>query len=327
MNAPPNILFLSTITAPFVQDDLETLERHFPVRKRIGHGVLFFLKVILSVFQSDIVFCWFASVYASVAVAVARFAGIKSIIVLGGVDVSREEEYGYGIWLVPWKARLVRYAFRHADKLLVLAPSLKDDAMRLAEYDGRNIAFLPTGFDSAFWRPGGSKEPVVLTVAVAGDRTNVLRKGLDILIQTARMLPTVPFTVIGTAPEQVREFNPPANIRFLGKIPRRDLLPYYQKAKVYCHPSRREGLPGTLCEGMLCSCIPVATDTSGHPAAIGAEGILVPPCDPNALAEGIRAALVMPMDAGARARARIVALFAKETRERDIVHLIREMTN
>ena len=34
-------------------------------------------------------------------------------------------------------------------------------------------------------------------------------------------------------------------------MPQEKLIPYYQKAKVYCQLSMREGLPNALCEALL----------------------------------------------------------------------------
>lgn len=318
-------MFVSAFLTPFMKDDLDILERNFTVRKRIGHGVLHVFRIASSVFQTDIVFCWFGSVYAAVAVAFARFSGGRAIVCLAGVDVSKEPEYNYGIWLTPWKARLLRYALRSADAVLVVAPFMKEDAKRLAKYDGANITYFPAGIDGTYWKPSGVKQPVVLTVAVANDRTNVIRKGLDILIATAKLMPTVPFTVIGTDPERVAEFHPPQNITFLGKLPREQLLPHYQRAKVYCHPARREGMPNTLLEAMACGCLPVATDTCGHPVAIGGEGILVPVADQYSLSEALVKALMTDDETGLRARTRIISLFAKETHERELLRMIHEL--
>ena len=74
-----------------------------------------------------------------------------AVIVVAGVDASRDREINYGIWLSPWKSLFVRYAFRRARKLLVVAPFLGEEARRLAAYDGANIQFIPFGFDPAAW--------------------------------------------------------------------------------------------------------------------------------------------------------------------------------
>ncbi|MFI5251582.1 MAG: glycosyltransferase family 4 protein [Bacteroidota bacterium] len=317
------VFFQSTFNTPFIQDDIDTLQNNFRLKQQTGSGFIHLIKIIFSIFHTDIFFSWFASVYAGVGVFVARFIGVKSIIALGGVDVSKEPEYNYGVWLSPWKAKFVRYAIRNAECVLVLDPVLRDDAIRLAEYDGKNIVYLRAGFDSAYWKPVGMKENIVLTVAVTKEKNVFIRKGLDILIEAARMLPAIKFVVVGTDPKFAEGFNPPANIKFLPRVPRRELLPFYQRAKVYAQPSRREGLPHTLCEAMLCGCIPVGSNADGIPTAIGNDGVLVPVKNSFALAEALKQCMETEEDIGSRARARITAMFQKEKRDREIVRLVK----
>jgi len=280
------------------------------------------VRVILSVFAGDLVFCWFASVYSAIAIIAAKFIGIPSVVIIGGVDAAKEPELNYGIWLSSWKSKLLSYALPLADCILAVDAGLKDDLVRLAQYNGKNISVLPTGYDAMFWKPLGEKEQIVLTVATATTEAAVRVKGLDTLIETVRLLPERSFLVIGTSPRMVQKLNPPENIKFKDAIPRRELLPYYQRAKIYCQPSRREGLPNTLCEAMACAAIPVVTDISGNRSAAGPDGILVPRSDPKALAAGIERAFTLTDADGARARARIVALFPKQNRERELLRII-----
>jgi hypothetical protein len=133
------ILFISAFHTPFIQDDIELLEKHFIVKKRIEHGILAIVKIVFQSLTSHVIFCWFASVYAFVGVFLAKLFGLKSIVIVGGVDVAKDEELGYGIWLTPWKTRLVRYVFHHATHILVVDPSLKQKAIELAYYDGKKI--------------------------------------------------------------------------------------------------------------------------------------------------------------------------------------------
>lgn len=283
------------------------------------------MKIILKIFHSDLIFCWFASVYASIAVLVGKFLGIKSIIIVGGVDVAKDKELGYGIWLNPWKAKLVRYALHNANRVLVVDPSLKNSAMSLAEYDGKNITYLPTGYDSSFWKPLGEKERLVLTVAVVHDVKRLKLKGIDLLIQAAEKLSELQFVVIGVNRKLASSLKPPSNMTFHEPIARADLLPYYRQAKVYCQPSLREGLPNTLCEAMLCGCIPVATDVGGNPTAVGDTGILIPPKDVDALTAALQHAMKLPEDTSGRARTRVVALFPKQKREIELHRIIDEL--
>jgi len=317
------ILLISAIHAPFIQDDIDVLKKYFAVQKQIGHGLIAIIKIFFHVFSTDVVFCWFASTYAFVGVVVGKMLGLKSIVIVGGVDAAKDKALNYGIWLSPWKSLLVRYVFRNATRILVVDPFLKEQAINLAEYEGKNISYLPTGYDSHFWKPLGVKEPIVLMVATVRDAVTFKRKGIDTLIEAARNLPDVKFIIVGTDPELALKLRPPLNMKFYRVIPRNDILPFYQRAKVYCQPSRWEGLPNALCEAMLCGCIPVASDVCGNPTAVSTTGILVPPNDSAALAGAIQSALNMNEDNGAKARARIVSLFPKERRENELVRLIR----
>ena len=330
MEQPPvksdtRVFLLTAFDAPFIQDDISTLKRHVDLRVRIRHGLRALPGIVTGVLRADVVICWFASVYAFAAVFIARCVGVKTCVIVAGVDAARDEELRYGIWLSPWRAKLVRYVYHHATKVLTVDGCLRDEVVKLAGYDGKNIAVLPFGFNSAFWRPMGGKEPIVLTVAVARDGVTVKRKGLDTLIAAARKLPGVTFVIVGTDPAILKPLDPPMNVRCQPKIPREDLLPYYQRARVYCQPSRREGLPNALCEAMLCDCIPVGSDVSGIPTAIGDAGFLVPPGDADALVEGLRAGLASGERVATKARARIVSLFPPERRESGLLQTLREL--
>jgi glycosyltransferase involved in cell wall biosynthesis len=321
-----NILFLSTFDTSFIRQDVELLSRRYHVRRVTGRGVPHIWRILTGVFAADVVYCWFASVYSGIAVAVGRFLGKKTIVVVGGVDVASEPEYSYGIWLSRWRSIFVRYALRHADLVLPVDDALAEEAKRLAEYPGKNIVTVTVGCDSMFWKPLGEKERIVLTVAFALTRARVLVKGLDYLIETARLAPDIQFIVVGTEAALVSELQPSPNIDFLPPVDRDTLLDYYRRAKVYCQPSRREGLPSAVCEAMLCGCVPVGADVGGMRTAIGPVGSLVPSSDSTLLLKGIREALDADGRAGELARARIVNFFPPEKRESELVHLIEALT-
>lgn len=290
--------------------------------EQIGSGITAVFKIFLKIFSADLVFCWFASTYAFVGVFLSRLVGIPSFIVAAGVDAAKMEDIGYGIWLNPFKARLVRYAFRKATAVLAVDPSIRDKIIHLAGYDGGNIVCIPCGFDTDFWKPLGPKEKIVLTVAAVNDPLTWKVKGIDIFLEVARRLPVVSFFIVGISPEFAARYNPPINVNCLGKIPREDVLQYYQRALTYCQPSRSEGLSNALCEAMACGCIPVASQVGGNPTAVGDAGLIVPPVDAVKLAVAINQALGMDASYGARARARIVALFPLQKREKDLLAIL-----
>ena len=235
----PNILFSSTLYTPFIEQDEILLSRHSTVEKIIARGVSALVRLPGAVARSQITVSWFGSVYAGYTVLLARMMGKKSIVVVAGVDAAKEKEIQYGIWLNPVKARVVRYAFLHANRVLVVDPSLGTEAARLAGYDGRNIRYIPFGYDSTVWVPGGAKVDMVLTVAACHDRWRMKKKGIDKIFAAAQAMPGTRFCVIGIHPRLMPDVSRsvPGNVEVIPYVPQNQLLPYYQKAKVYCQPS------------------------------------------------------------------------------------------
>jgi glycosyltransferase involved in cell wall biosynthesis len=321
------ILFTSTHVTSFIQQDAEILQRHFTVDHLITRGLSALFTIPLSVLRADVTFTWFASVYAFLIVFIARLLGKRSIIVIGGVDVAKYPEINYGIWLTPWKAMLVKYAIKHADKVLAVDPFQQQEAKRLAKYDGQNIECVATGYDASVWFPSGTKESFVLTVAACQDEWRLKAKGIDVLLSSARLLPETRFVVIGVADRLIPELHneTPKNVEIIPFVQQRDLLGHYQRAKVYCQPSYTEGLPNSLCEAMLCECIPVGTNVGGIPTAMNGIGFHVSRGDVSALSQAITQALQSPVSLGAKAREHIARNFTLQKREDALVRILQEV--
>jgi glycosyltransferase involved in cell wall biosynthesis len=288
----------------------------------IGRGPRQIVNILLGILHTQVVFCWFASVYAAIAILVAGMFGKKSIVVIGGVDVAKEKEFGYGLWLSPWKSALVGRAIKRAARVLVVDQSLREELLQRVKYRGDNVEVLPTGFDPELWQPSGAKEHFVLTIAAIQSDGRLKIKGIDVLFEVARTLPQTKFVLIGFDSDKFRNLVPPSNLSLFPVLDQPELLQFYQRAEVYCQPSRREGLSNTLCEAMLCGCIPVATDVGGSARASGMCGIVVPPDNPAALAAAIERAFEMPESAGRGARERIMELFPRQNREKRLNELI-----
>lgn len=103
------------------------------------------------------------------------------------------------------------------------------------------------------------------------------------------------------------------HVRFLGGRP--DAAELWGLADVGLLVSLEEGFPMSLLEGMAAGLPMVVTDVGGSPEALGDCGKIVPPADPEALAEAILAYAQNPelrRQDGERARRRIEARFTLE---------------
>lgn len=323
------ILFTSTQHTSFISQDLELLRKHHAVHHVITRGIFAPFAILRHILGANVTFTWFASTYSFVVVLLARLMNKPSVLVIGGVDVARIPEMRYGIWLSLWKSLLVRHALRNASKVVAVDESLKAKAIALANYGGSNILCVPTGYDSARWHPEGTKEPVVLTVAKCDNEWKMKVKGIDVLFECARALPDIRFAVVGFAPQLVNRSRErvPANVDMMGVMDQSELLQWYQRAKVYCQPSYSEGFPNSVCEAMLCGCIPVGTNIGGIPRAINGCGFLVPYGNVRQLADAIQKALMSPASVGERARAYVAEHFTLEKREALLLHILEESQN
>jgi glycosyltransferase involved in cell wall biosynthesis/peptidoglycan/xylan/chitin deacetylase (PgdA/CDA1 family) len=138
-------------------------------------------------------------------------------------------------------------------------------------------------------------------------------KGVDVLVQAlpvvAEAFPKVGLTVVGDGLELAANRALGASlgvgdrIRFDGLIP--FAAPHIKRADVVVLPSRREGLPVVALEALGLERPVVATDVGGTSTAVvdGQTGWLVPPEEPQALAEAIVACLSDRVEANRRAGA------------------------
>jgi len=318
------VLFLYTPPlSSFKQRDLEILRKNFNVKVLCyDRLVKSFFKLLIGIAWADVVFSWFGYKHSFWAVLLSKILKKKTIIVIGGGEVARVPEIGYGLLLSSKNISIIRYILENTDLVLTVDESLKRDAIKNLGVYGKNIQTLPTGYDPEFWKPSGKKNNVVLTVSYIYKST-IKRKGLRTFIEASRLLPDVKFVIVGShIDNSIEELKAIAgqNVEFTGFIPDEELLRYYQRSKVYCQLSRYEGLPNALCEAMLCECVPVGTNYCGIPTAIGDTGFYVPYGDPIATANAIKKAL--KSNKGKKARERIKNLFPIEKRERSLVKII-----
>jgi len=88
----------------------------------------------------------------------------------------------------------------------------------------------------------------------------------------------------------VRELGLENRVRFLGSKDREEIPEILAITDIFVLPSLSEGLPTAVIEAMAAGCPVVATAVGGTAEVVadGETGLLVPPRDPDALAEGMK---------------------------------------
>jgi glycosyltransferase involved in cell wall biosynthesis len=191
---------------------------------------------------------------------------------------------------------------------------------RALGYQPRRAEVVPNGIDSEQYKPdsaaraavreelGLSADAIVLAHVA---RLDPMKDHAGFLAAMAR-LPDVQALMIGAGTEGLR---PAANVHLLGR--RTDMPRLYAAADFVVSSSAfGEGFSNALAEGMACGLPPIATAVGDAPIIVGDTGVIVPPRDPAALADAVRALTRegpgQLAERGARARSRIAENYSLE---------------
>jgi glycosyltransferase involved in cell wall biosynthesis len=321
------ITFTYYLLSPFVRQDCEILSRHFRVEAVNYRRPSDILKMIQHIRRSDISFSWFASGHSFIAVVFSKLLGKKSVVVAGGYDVAFAPEINYGQYTLSWQKRLYAdFVLKHADIILAVSEFTKMEV--LARTTPKRLMVVYNAIDTEKFFPRGEKENLVLTVA-SGQRAIEL-KGLDTFVKAAPYLPDVRFIVLGLSDDDMKaleSIRSSSNVELHGYVEHKELIDYYQKARVYCQLSYRESFGVALAEAMSCECVPVATERGALPEVVGDVGFYANYGDPESTARAIETALEMALTSGSgsKARERIVSTFQKSRRETMLVEIIKDL--
>lgn len=329
MEEKMRICFVGNVSHSFVKKDYEILKQYFDVDlitppKKKSEWFKYKIELSKKIKHSDLTFSWFAGWHSAFLVFFSKLFRKKSIVVVGGYDAAYVPELNYGAFTNLKEKTPAKYVYKNVDRILVVEPSLKDDIIRSVKIKGDNIDYIPTGYNADYWKPKGRKQNIVLTIAGASNTKRVKLKGLDTFVKTAKYVSDAKFIVIGIK-DDARDYLKritSENVELIEFLPREKLLPYYQTAKVYCQLSLREGLPSTLCEAMLCGCIPVGSKADGIRTVMDDTGFYADYGDEKGTADMIKNALVSGDDLGNKARERIKKLFSDKRRREGIKKIV-----
>lgn len=277
------ILLVHNGFSSFVKSDYEILKLkaevslyQFHPTKRIFKLFWEWIKqkifLLYQIWKVDVVIVWFADYHSILPILFANLLKKKSFLILGGYDVVNVKEVNYGSFNNPIRAFCASFSMRFCTLNLPVCNAIADDARKFVP--ALNYHILPTGYDQNVFMPDSNKEPLILFVALVDTAKRYYIKGLDIFYQIVEAMPDYQFLAVGIQ----KEFQPakiPVNLQVIEFLPQSEIISYYQKAQVFLLLSRREGLPNTLCEAMLCECVPVCTAVGGIPDAVGNAGYLV----------------------------------------------------
>jgi glycosyltransferase involved in cell wall biosynthesis len=119
----------------------------------------------------------------------------------------------------------------------------------------------------------------------------ILRKGIQYLIEAARLLETEPmhFDVVGSIGiSEMAIASAPPNMTFHGPVSRDRTEEFYRSADLFVLPTLSDGFALTQLEAMAHGLPVIATPNCGEVVSDGVDGLIVPASDANALAEAFQ---------------------------------------
>ncbi len=118
-----------------------------------------------------------------------------------------------------------------------------------------------------------------------------VRKGIQYLVEAARMLREEPVEFVIVGPQHIKPeaiAAAPANMQWLGGVPRAEAAAHYRAADLFVLPTLSDGFALTQLEAMAHGLPVIATPNCGSVTLDNRTGSIVPAGDADALAESIR---------------------------------------
>jgi glycosyltransferase involved in cell wall biosynthesis len=252
---------------------------------------------------------------------------------------ARALRHRVGAWLwYPWYMQ--RFVAQRVDRIITGSENSARSISRVMDLPREHIRVILDGVDTQIFRPLADVEKEPNSLLFVGNSED-LNKGAPYLIEAlARLGEQGSFHLtlvdwrkkehLKVVPPLVRRHGLTAHVTYTGRLSREELVRLYNRSQVLVSPSLYEGFGLPAAEAMACGTAVVATSAGAFPEVVadGLTGILVPPADPDALAEAIRTLLEDPelcRRMGEAGRRRVARRFTWAETARQTVALYEEV--
>ena len=226
----------------------------------------------------DVIHAFFSVPCGYMASRLSKRYHIPYIVSLRGADVPGFSER-FSL-LYAFLKPLIRGVWRQAYRVVAASEGLKDLALKTNEKQAIDVIYNGVSVDDFF--PDASQQPHDKFVITLGATRITARKGIEYLIRAIAKLaskyPQVLLEIMGDGNDRerlegiVRELHLENSVRFLGRIPREETRPYYQRAHLFVLPSLNEGMSNAMLEA-LSSGLPIVTTATGGAKELLEEGV------------------------------------------------------
>jgi glycosyltransferase involved in cell wall biosynthesis len=265
----------------------------------------------------------------------ARMAGVAVVV---GSRRNLNQWHGRSSWMGPGVLLLQRLTNVSADCVIANSLVVAEETVKTEKLPHRKLHVAYNGIDLAkFSRLDQLRDQARRMLGIAPDEILVGNisgfrevKGIPQFVDAARLVleqdPRIRFLAVGDGTqysqvvERIRQYGLEDRIHLAGQ--QTDVLPYLAAMDIGVLSSLAEGFSNSLLEYMASGLAAVATEVGGNREALEGSGILVPPDNPEALAEAILelrpVALRQQLGAAARQRVERFSLARAEKRMKEI---------
>lgn len=308
------VLYISSNQATFVQKDLDLIARWYPTdyaahdwRQKKTVPLLFikqFFWLLFRLPKAQAVMVMFAGFWSIWPVVLAPLFKVPVYVIVGGTEVMSYPQISYGTLRKPLWAKLVRFTFKRATRLLPVHEKLAfhQDAFFDNSKQGFKHHFpdlttpytvIHNGFPVEQYPPppmDNRQAQSFITVAFVPNQMNFAVKGVKLILNTAPLMPEAKFTIVGMSEDFKNSLSSiPKNVRILGPRSQAEFQTELYQHRFYLQLSISEGFPNALCEAMLSGCVPIVSEVTSLPEIIGDTGAVVPLNQAETAAEVFRA--------------------------------------
>ncbi len=358
------ILFVKNYYAnpKFITNDIEILNKDYNVtllnvKNRKNALILFsllkqYIYLFFNTWKFDLIYIWFADYHSFLPILFSKLYFKKSIICAGGYESTYIPEINMGVFTNATiskavRAFCVRFSLKHCDYILPVdetlieytnnyiysdipgKPPLKDGIKHFIPGIKSVFRTMHLGYDTGIFKKtdGVKKERSVVSAGLIVNDDEFQRKGFDLLIKAASEMPDIKFVLIGFNEYYLNKlkYETTSNVDAHGIVTYSKLTELYSKAKVYAQFSMFEGMPSSICEAMLCECIPAGSDVNGIPKIINGCGFIASKRDVNDIKAAILKAIELDDSAGIKAREHIMNNFTYQNRSSELLSLIKNI--
>jgi L-malate glycosyltransferase len=200
--------------------------------------------------------------------------------------------------ITPSALRRARFAFKHAALVCPVNRRLQQ-AIESYGVQGRFL-IVPNTVDTSLFRPSAERPPdrptrlVNVARHVEVKRLDVLLRAFAIAASNRREL-TLELVGEGPLTDDLRQLSSDLGlgqrVRFAGAATPKKIAEILRRSDAFVLSSLSENMPLAVIEALCCGLPVAATDVGGVAEAVGPDGVLSPPEDPQALAIAIEAVL------------------------------------